>query len=1563
MCRRSLVRYEKESPEAEETGQEKMAGKMTFLSQVGDGRCTAVGVAEKICIPDRLRTKVKSRARDSLSLSAAAAAKSPPPMLTHDDFFPEPRPLPSPPASNLPPPLPTDESFLSLLGKIDITRITDRVISAGMCWAQRSDRRIRRNNINDLARFVNTRYPGRYMIWNLASDTSQGIYDTAEFGHQVVSFPFSKAYSLSIATLFDVCRSIHAWLQLDPLHVAVVQCPTGLGRSAVAIACYLRYADVFADAADGFDYFIERRWWNQRPADERMDGDQAFPSWATVAHRRYVQYFNNMIILGGVLPNAMPLLLQRVVINGLEPVCPSNPHIELYQSGKLIYTSLRSERELAGLSSESRVSTTSSSSSVSSSLTPTVRIDSRGNLVFRIGPEANLLLGSDIQLRLFHTPDPVHHPKQINTIASLSFHAGFMLPGVIRVGSKDLEISEPARIALENAEQQGMPPSAMSGNSIGHGFCFYLMFADRASTASTTSSSSSSMSAAPAYLEMLDRSMERCLSRLVCHHKVRPKEDTVVALMQTSPGYSRVAATFSLQRAACDLPSALCYIQNSQLLLELPSGSDEDLSLHTSSLNTRASKSSSTRSAPASDHHHQNIRITSDPATTSATSAPAKYAHPPPITVIPPHSHDKQQVQSPEIMDTSRTRSPRPPHSSPSPSPYPHPFAQTSSSSSSSCKSAPAMTAYPDIHARETRQMNVTPVPYHFREVQPSADPIRRMEQLLEQARKVDSRSRRWGSGSSGGAPNEPSSRNHLHPHDSASSHSDASSSNSHNRSFRGRPRSGSQGSMVDLLGEMKRMAARDNGRSNTVGASSGKELKDLMGELDAIAATTRYPRSHHDEGPAPWPMPPGHEMGGRPLPPPSPAPTTELPSAPAPPPPASAPPPPPPPPPPPSSAPQTAEDPTAPVKPRVRARIHWDEIRDIEGSVWSEISEAPMTTGNDSNGAVAGEGHEHVRLDVQRFEELFCVVPEKTAKEGPKMVQRTQFTNLLDLRRANNVSIGLSRFTRRGLTTQNLITAVRNMDCQLLSADDLTMLQKLLPTPEEQNMLTAYLNSPHKSAAASQDGQQQQQSTAPPPLAPAEQFMSQVMQVPHMAEMCVAQYTASTVSAEMDEMENKLDTMIDLSTQLRTNDNLKTLLRSVLELGNLTNYDYAASAASSSASSFRPWMGKEARAIGLKVDGLARLKDVKSRDGKWSLMTFLVDMVAASRQDVLDVPSEIDRVRTVARWDLEVLVRSFKQLQNVVASLSAFDTNADVLGREYVGEHLGPLLDSTAQRIAIVQTKAILFWEEFTRLAKYLGEDIHQYIDLTAVLVKGEPVPRPSATSSIPARKMPTHLFAMMDSFLAAYGEAVADWRRRGGVQRLKELQYRPQPRGAAAAAAAAAATATAAAAPMPAVVSPASEHEDSDILVPLTSPATVTLPSPTQGRVPPPPPPPPPMSSVPPSPTDSGATSPNTARAPPPEMARLFRRFSKRFLEGTRIVTDDEGESTSNDANDNNNSNALPRVHDENGDEREDEDDAFVLTQTSPSYAPRATHFDQHHDELEDEEQYEHMEDEADY
>jgi len=78
-----------------------------------------------------------------------------------------------------------------------------------------------------------------------------------------------------------------------------------------------------------------------------------------------------------------------------------------------------------------------------------------------------------------------------------------------------------------------------------------------------------------------------------------------------------------------------------------------------------------------------------------------------------------------------------------------------------------------------------------------------------------------------------------------------------------------------------------------------------------------------------------------------------------------------------------------------------------------------------------------------------------------------------------------------------------------------------------------------------------------------------------------------------------------ELSRLLKSSEKIKLLLKTILTLGNLTNYEYGKAAAWSM--SAQPKKG----AAGFKIESLPKLAEVKGKDGKTSLMHFLIDVIS----------------------------------------------------------------------------------------------------------------------------------------------------------------------------------------------------------------------------------------------------------------------------------------------------------------------------------------------------------------
>ncbi|OUM68112.1 hypothetical protein PIROE2DRAFT_58291 [Piromyces sp. E2] len=355
------------------------------------------------------------------------------------------------------------------------------------------------------------------------------------------------------------------------------------------------------------------------------------------------------------------------------------------------------------------------------------------------------------------------------------------------------------------------------------------------------------------------------------------------------------------------------------------------------------------------------------------------------------------------------------------------------------------------------------------------------------------------------------------------------------------------------------------------------------------------------------------------PPPPPPPNPLTAAPPPPPPPPMMGSPPPPPPPP----GAPGAPPPPGAAgdnQKLQVKARLHWNEIKEtnkLVNTIWSEKSSK-------------NPEFEKIDLDIKKFEEIFCIVPSKepTVLKKSKKPQKVN-KSLLDSRRAQNISIGIALFQRRGLSFKDIRNAICNFDDKVLTLDELLSLKPLLPTPEERALLEVYLNN--------NKNKSNHQFDTP------ELFLLELMKEPEIDYFMKSFIYKCQFKPESENLEKCFTQLLTLCENLKESDDLKILLKTVLALGNLTNHEYGNSIRNSYSYAS---MNQDKKALGFKIEGLVKLRDVKSTDGKSNLLNYLVDMLKLKKPEILNIANQFPEIKSVRQFDLRDLVHRLKTLE-----------------------------------------------------------------------------------------------------------------------------------------------------------------------------------------------------------------------------------------------------------------------------------------------------------------------------
>lgn len=122
-----------------------------------------------------------------------------------------------------------------LLSKVDLdmTRISDRIVTISQCWKHRTEKLSCRNNVNEMFAFLNSRYRSYYMIWNLSPHGVDELQTV--FGSKLMNLPgnlsLSSLLPFSLLTILSLIQSMVGWLKLDPRHVVVLHCSNGRQRS------------------------------------------------------------------------------------------------------------------------------------------------------------------------------------------------------------------------------------------------------------------------------------------------------------------------------------------------------------------------------------------------------------------------------------------------------------------------------------------------------------------------------------------------------------------------------------------------------------------------------------------------------------------------------------------------------------------------------------------------------------------------------------------------------------------------------------------------------------------------------------------------------------------------------------------------------------------------------------------------------------------------------------------------------------------------------------------------------------------------------------------------------------------------------------------------------------------------------------------------------------------------------------------------------------------------------------------------------------------------------------
>eukprot|EP00835_Amoeboradix_gromovi_P006025 NODE_641_length_5642_cov_0.330507.p1 type:complete len:1182 gc:universal NODE_641_length_5642_cov_0.330507:1645-5190(+) len=402
--------------------------------------------------------------------------------------------------------------------------------------------------------------------------------------------------------------------------------------------------------------------------------------------------------------------------------------------------------------------------------------------------------------------------------------------------------------------------------------------------------------------------------------------------------------------------------------------------------------------------------------------------------------------------------------------------------------------------------------------------------------------------------------------------------------------------------------------------------------------------------------------------------------------------------------------------KPRIRNKMHFEQPATINrNSIW----DGPEDDYKIENNMM--QGNSIVDLDLNKFEDLFCVTENQPKPIVRTPVVQSAVTTILDVRRANNVAIGLSKYKNYSFLELRTMLATFKMD----NLDDLIHIQSLLPNEEDIKLINNF-----KRTNKSTDVE----------YGKAEEFMMVMMEDPNIEQFTSIMIYKSSFTEQTVQIKSKLQEIIKVSSELVTSKEFKILLKTVLNLGNSYNRQ---------------------QIKGFKINNLLKLNTIKSSDKKTNLLNYLCLMTVQGCPEILKLPDQFSALEELQFINMNEISLKIKQLDDELIRIEKYSPlNVPLEIKETYGEFdykvfITEFINSSIDVMDDILDLQEEYQRTWIKTALYFGEDLQGDI------------------------KIPSDLFVILNEFFKmlhkANKENELEQERIERMARKKQLSNRP--------------------------------------------------------------------------------------------------------------------------------------------------------------------------------------------
>nr|XP_048296114.1 phosphatidylinositol 3,4,5-trisphosphate 3-phosphatase TPTE2-like isoform X2 [Myodes glareolus] len=191
---------------------------------------------------------------------------------------------------------------------LDLTYVTERIIA--MSFPSSGWQSFYRNPIKEVVRFLDTKHPDHYQVYNLCSERA---YDPKHFHYRVRRIMIDDHNVPMLEEMLLFSKEVNDWLAQHPENVVAIHCKGGKGRTGTMVCACLIASEVVLKAKESLYFFGERR--TDKTTSSKFQGIE------TPSQNRYVDYFEKLkISYQWTLPPRKILVIKRFIIYSIHGI-------------------------------------------------------------------------------------------------------------------------------------------------------------------------------------------------------------------------------------------------------------------------------------------------------------------------------------------------------------------------------------------------------------------------------------------------------------------------------------------------------------------------------------------------------------------------------------------------------------------------------------------------------------------------------------------------------------------------------------------------------------------------------------------------------------------------------------------------------------------------------------------------------------------------------------------------------------------------------------------------------------------------------------------------------------------------------------------------------------------------------------------------------------------------------------------------------------------------------------------------------------------------------------------